>query len=61
MKLQVDVYHLQMLEGNLTHRIKELLPYIGTFSYEISRTDLVDTEFCSIEAIESFRNGNVSQ
>jgi len=29
LKLQLDIFHLQMLEGNLTNRIKELLPYTG--------------------------------
>ena len=30
LKLQLDIFHLQLIEGNLTNRIKELLPYIGT-------------------------------
>lgn len=30
LKLQLDIFHLQLLEGNLTNRIKELLPYTGT-------------------------------
>lgn len=29
LKLQLDVFHLQMLEGNLTNRIQELLPFTG--------------------------------
>jgi hydroxypyruvate isomerase len=29
LKLQLDIFHLQMLEGNLTNRIKELLPFTG--------------------------------
>ncbi|XP_046437176.1 putative hydroxypyruvate isomerase [Daphnia pulex] len=29
LKLQLDIFHLQLIEGNLTNRIKELLPYIG--------------------------------
>jgi hydroxypyruvate isomerase len=43
LKLQLDIFHLQMLEGNLTNRIKELLPYTG-----ISFNELInfgDTSF----------------
>jgi len=29
LKLQLDIFHLQITEGNLTNRIKELLPYTG--------------------------------
>jgi len=29
LKLQLDIFHLQMLEGNLSNRIKELLPFTG--------------------------------
>ena len=29
LKLQLDIFHLQLLEGNLTNNIKELLPYTG--------------------------------
>ena len=29
LKLQLDIFHLQLLEGNLTNKIKELLPYTG--------------------------------
>lgn len=29
LKLQLDIFHLQMLEGNLTNKIKELLPFTG--------------------------------
>jgi hydroxypyruvate isomerase len=32
LKLQLDIFHLQLIEGNLTNRIKELLPYIGNYS-----------------------------
>ena len=30
LRLQLDVFHLQLLKGSLTHHIKELLPYTGT-------------------------------
>ncbi len=33
LKLQLDIFHLQLLEGNLTNRIKELLPYTGMYSF----------------------------
>ncbi|KDR18001.1 putative hydroxypyruvate isomerase isoform X2 [Zootermopsis nevadensis] len=29
LKLMLDIFHLQQLHGNLTHNIKELLPYVG--------------------------------
>jgi len=29
LRLQLDVFHLQLLKGSLTHHIKELLPYTG--------------------------------
>lgn len=32
LKLQLDIFHLQLLEGNLTNRIKELLPHTGMYS-----------------------------
>lgn len=29
LKLQMDLFHLQHLNGNLTHRIKDMFPYVG--------------------------------
>ncbi|XP_014273617.1 putative hydroxypyruvate isomerase [Halyomorpha halys] len=29
LKLQLDIFHLQHIKGNLTHNIKSLLPYVG--------------------------------
>lgn len=29
LKLMFDCYHIQIIEGNVTHRVKELLPIIG--------------------------------
>lgn len=29
LKLQLDIFHLQIVEGNLTHAIKTYLPYVG--------------------------------
>lgn len=29
LKLQLDVFHLQHITGNLTHKIKEYFPYVG--------------------------------
>lgn len=41
LKLQLDIFHLQLLEGNLTHRIKELLPY--TAHIQIAQAPLRDS------------------
>lgn len=29
LKLQLDIFHLQHICGNITKNIKELLPYVG--------------------------------
>lgn len=33
LKLMFDCYHVQLTEGDLTHRIKKLLPYIGHIQF----------------------------
>lgn len=33
LKLMFDCYHVQIMEGNLTHRLKDLLPFIGHIQF----------------------------
>ena len=33
LKLMFDCYHVQLMEGNLTHRLKKLLPHIGHIQF----------------------------
>ncbi|SLN51446.1 hydroxypyruvate isomerase family protein [Pseudooctadecabacter jejudonensis] len=33
LKLMFDCYHVQLMEGDLTHRIKDLLPHIGHIQF----------------------------
>ncbi|MCO4849261.1 MAG: TIM barrel protein [Yoonia sp.] len=33
LKLMFDCYHVQLMEGDLTHRIEKLLPYIGHIQF----------------------------
>ncbi len=33
LKLMFDCYHVQLMEGDLTHRIEALLPWIGHFQF----------------------------
>ena len=33
LKLMFDCYHVQLMEGNLTHRLEALLPYIGHIQF----------------------------
>lgn len=31
LKLQLDLFHLQFIAGNITRNVSELLPYVGKF------------------------------
>ena len=30
-RLQLDLFHLQLISGDITHTIKKVLPYVGKF------------------------------
>lgn len=32
LQLQVDIFHLQHIHGNVTHRLQQLLPFTGNFN-----------------------------
>lgn len=41
LRLQVDLFHLQLLKGSLTRHITELLPYIGKYRYYLFKICII--------------------
>ena len=41
LRLQVDLFHLQLLKGSLTRHITELLPYIGKYKYYLFKICII--------------------